>query len=52
MPRATLTGDPYFTDGLRAVLWVSSEPVDLEDIAFVGWEKPPMDQGLASDKGL
>jgi hypothetical protein len=52
MPRATLTGDPYFTDGLRAVLWVSSEPVDLEDIEFVEWEKPPIDQGLENEKGL
>jgi len=24
-PRGNLTGDPYFTDGLRAVLWVSSD---------------------------
>lgn len=40
-PRANLTGDPYFTDGLRAVLWVSSKPITLEDVEFVEWEKPP-----------
>ena len=39
-PRANLTGDPYFTDGYRAVLWVSADPVELEDVKFLGWEKP------------
>jgi hypothetical protein len=39
-PRFNLTGDPYFTDGLRAVLWVSSDPVDLEEIEFLEWEIP------------
>jgi len=34
-PRGNLTGDPYFTDGLRAVLLVSSEPVDLSEIQFI-----------------
>jgi hypothetical protein len=41
-PRGNLTGDPYFTDGLRAVLWVSSDPVDLEDVEFLEWEIPPL----------
>jgi hypothetical protein len=27
--------------GLRAVLWVSSDPMDLEDVEFVEWETPP-----------
>ncbi|UCG11256.1 MAG: LssY C-terminal domain-containing protein [Deltaproteobacteria bacterium] len=40
-PRGNLTGDPYFTDGLRAVLWVSSDPVKLDDAEFVEWEIPP-----------
>jgi hypothetical protein len=40
-PRVNLTGDPYFTDGLRAVLWVSSKPVDLEDVEFLDWQLPP-----------
>jgi hypothetical protein len=39
-PRENLTGDPYFTDGYRAVMWMSSKPVSLEDIAFVRWEVP------------
>lgn len=39
-PRQTLTGDPYFTDGLRAVLWVSSKPVSIEAVKFIPWELP------------
>jgi len=45
-PRGNLTGDPYFTDGLRAVLWVSSDPVDLEDVEFLEWEMPPLEKDL------
>jgi hypothetical protein len=37
-PRGNLTGDPYFTDGYRIVLWVTSEPVSLEEVGFVRWE--------------
>lgn len=40
-PRQNLTGDPYFTDGLRIVLWVSSKPVAFEKIEFIEWELPP-----------
>ena len=40
-PRQNLTGDPYFTDGLRAVLWVSSQPVAFEELGFLVWEQPP-----------
>ena len=39
-PRGNLTGDPYFTDGLRAVLWVSSNPTDFEEVEFIEWELP------------
>jgi hypothetical protein len=42
-PRGNLTGDPYFTDGLRAVLWVSSQPVAFEHIEFAEWEIPPLE---------
>ena len=31
-PRGNLTGDPYFTDGLRVVLWVARRPTDIADI--------------------
>ncbi len=40
-PRGNLTGDPYFTDGYRLVLWVASEPVDLADVEVVRWAVPP-----------
>ncbi len=31
-PRGNLTGDPYFTDGLRVVLFVSAEPRNISEI--------------------
>ena len=31
-PRGNLTGDPYFTDGNRVVMWVSGEPIALDEI--------------------
>ena len=37
-PRGNLTGDPYFTDGRRVVLWVSSEPIDVAEIEVVDLE--------------
>ena len=40
-PRGNLTGDPWFTDGLRVVLWISSHLTDLDDIEYVGWTEPP-----------
>jgi hypothetical protein len=39
-PRSNLTGDPYFTDGLRAVIEVSSDPIDFDDVEFLEWETP------------
>ncbi|MHC4269009.1 MAG: LssY C-terminal domain-containing protein [Planctomycetota bacterium] len=39
-PRQNLMDDPYFTDGLRSVLWVSSEPIEFEDVEFIKWETP------------
>lgn len=40
-PRGNLTGDPYFTDGLRAVMWLSGEPLNMEEVRYVDWETPP-----------
>ncbi len=40
-PRGNLTGDPYFTDGLRAVLWLTSEPISFSDVESEEWEIPP-----------
>jgi hypothetical protein len=39
-PRHNLTGDPYFSDGLRLVLWISSKPVEFEALDFIEWEIP------------
>ncbi len=40
-PRANLTGDPYFTDGFRLILWVSGDPVPLTDVEVIDWKIPP-----------
>ena len=40
-PRANLTGDPYFTDGYRLVLWVTAQPVDFSDVEIENWKFPP-----------
>ena len=39
-PRQNLTGDPYFTDGLRVVLWLSEELRDLDEVEYERWETP------------
>jgi hypothetical protein len=39
-PKGNLTGDPWFSDGFRLVLWVSSEPVDIDEVEFVPWQSP------------
>jgi hypothetical protein len=39
-PRGNLTGDPYFTDGKRVVLWVSSQPAAFTDVGWIDWEVP------------
>jgi len=40
-PRHNLTGDPYFTDGLRVVLELSAEAVNPTDVRRMEWETPP-----------
>ena len=36
-PRGNLTGDPWFTDGNRAVMLLTSEPTDVMDIDWLDW---------------
>ena len=36
-PRRNLTGDPYFTDGLRVVLFLSDETVPPSNVHFYDW---------------
>jgi hypothetical protein len=40
-PRSNLTGDPYFTDGLRAVLFFGPRPRTLDEVEYLDWERPP-----------
>ena len=42
-PRGNLTGDPWFTDGYRLVLWLSSEPIAVDDLEPLGWRKPHLE---------
>jgi hypothetical protein len=37
-PRINLTGDPYFTDGLRAVMVISSKPASEDQIELLDWD--------------
>lgn len=39
-PRRNLTGDPYFTDGLRAVLVIADTPTQINQIELLNWEWP------------
>jgi hypothetical protein len=38
-PRRNLTGDPYFTDGLRAVFVLSEDPVSFDEVDILPWEE-------------
>jgi hypothetical protein len=39
-PHRNLTGDPFFTDGLRAVLVFERRPVSLDQVEVLEWERP------------
>jgi hypothetical protein len=39
-PQHNLTGDPYFTDGLRIVMFFRGRPTTLGDIEMLDWERP------------
>jgi hypothetical protein len=47
-PRGNLTGDPYFTDGRRIVMWISSEPIAIDEIRTVELKGP----GTIIDPGI
>jgi len=40
-PRVNYTGDPYWTDGLRLVMWLSAEPVSYQRVQAAQWEALP-----------
>jgi hypothetical protein len=39
-PRTNLVGDPYYSDGLRAVMFFGPRPYSLSDLGFLDWEWP------------
>jgi len=39
--RSTFAGDAYFTDGLRAVLFIADEPVDSAEVDVLEWASQP-----------
>lgn len=39
-PKGNLTGDPWFSDGYRLVLWVTSEPNEIDDLQVLPWHNP------------
>jgi hypothetical protein len=46
-PRGNLTGDPYFTDGNRVVMWLSAEPVAVDELEVI--DLRPYHTGHISD---
>lgn len=38
-PRGNLTGDPYFTDGKRVIMWISDEQTNISDIEVLDVNK-------------
>jgi hypothetical protein len=40
-PRTNLTGDPYYTDGLRVVVFLSNQTNRLSETERLRWELPP-----------
>jgi len=38
-PRGNLTGDPFFTDGQRAVMVLVAEPVSILDVEYFHWDE-------------
>ena len=45
-PRGNLTGDPYFTDGLRGVMWLADEPMSISEIDVVDLGSHPPDEPM------
>ena len=39
-PRRNLTGDPYYTDGLRVVFVLTDDPTSIDEIEFFDWKRP------------
>jgi hypothetical protein len=46
-PLRTLGGGTFFSDGLRAILWLSEQPVGLDEVESLSWEQPPRRRKLS-----
>jgi len=44
-PRFNYTRDPYYTDGLRVVLFLGEGPFGLDEIEYLPWEQPARRNG-------
>ncbi len=51
-PHRNLTGDPFFTDGLRAVLVFERRPVSLDQVEVFEWERPGSSGGASPVTGV
>jgi len=40
-PKTTFRGTTYITDGLRAVMWLSRDPVSLSEVEVLDWDQTP-----------
>ena len=49
-PRYNLVGDPYYTDGLRAVMFFEPRPRTLADLDRYDWETPPYGYASPGDR--
>jgi len=45
-----LVGDPFYTDGLRAVLFFEPRPYTISDINFLNWEAPSGFYGVSKQE--
>jgi len=39
-PHTDFQGSTYFTSGIRVAMWLSGDPVSLQDIEFLDWDDP------------
>ena len=49
-PRMNLVGDPFYTDGFRAVLFFEPRPYSLSDIEMLEWEIPSGHYGFTKQE--
>ncbi len=51
-PRRNFTRDPYFTDGLRLVVFLTREPTAEDEIDWIDWVWPKVGEGGVVNVGL